>query len=115
MQGGEGMTTSGQWWIENVLEECDDAREYYYDTRTHQLYYNPNATSGGPSVNVKTPDPGRPHSRLTEVCAAGTVECRWTKWRRGVGCDTATVCAARLLTFMCRAASNPRLFVVARC
>ena len=26
MQGGEGMTTSGQWWIENVLEECDDVR-----------------------------------------------------------------------------------------
>lgn len=26
-QGGEGMTNSGQWWVENVLEECDDARE----------------------------------------------------------------------------------------
>ena len=49
MQGGEGMTDSGQWWIENVLEECDDAREYYYDRRTHKLYYNPNATSDGPT------------------------------------------------------------------
>ena len=26
-QGGEGMTTSGQWWIENVLEECDSVKQ----------------------------------------------------------------------------------------
>ena len=48
-QGGEGMTESGQWWIENVLEECDDAREYFYDARTKTLYYNPNSTSAGPT------------------------------------------------------------------
>ena len=48
-QGGEGMTSSGQWWVENVLEECDDANEYYYDRRTRMLYYNPNSTSDGPS------------------------------------------------------------------
>ena len=49
MQGGEGMTTSGQWWIENVLEECDDANEWFYDARERKLYYNPNSTSEGPS------------------------------------------------------------------
>jgi hypothetical protein len=49
MQGGEGMTTSGQWWIENVLEEVDSAREYYFDPKDRRLYYNPNSTSDGPS------------------------------------------------------------------
>jgi hypothetical protein len=49
MQGGEGMTSSGQWWVENVLEECDDAREYFYDARAGKLYYNPNSTDAGPS------------------------------------------------------------------
>ena len=29
-QGGEGMTTSGQWWIENVLEECDSVKQPYF-------------------------------------------------------------------------------------
>ena len=43
------MTESGQWWIENVLEECDDAREYFFDPRTRTLYYNPNSTSEGPT------------------------------------------------------------------
>ena len=27
------------------------AREYFYDVRTHKLYYNPNATSDGPTGN----------------------------------------------------------------
>ena len=49
MQGGEGMTSSGQWWIENVLEECDDANEYFFDVRTRKIYYNPNSTSAGPT------------------------------------------------------------------
>ena len=30
-QGGEGMTSAGQWWVENVLEECDAPEEFYYD------------------------------------------------------------------------------------
>ena len=49
MQGGEGMTSSGQFWIENVLEEVDDAREYYYDETLKRLYYNPNSTTEGPT------------------------------------------------------------------
>ena len=47
MQGGKGMTSNGQWWIENVIEECDDANEYFFDVRTRKLY-NPNSTSAGP-------------------------------------------------------------------
>lgn len=44
MQGGEGGTDSGQFWIENVLEECDAAREFYYDVVEKKLYWNPNGT-----------------------------------------------------------------------
>ena len=44
MQGGEGMTTSGQFWIENVLEECDAPREFYYDAVAKELYWNPNGS-----------------------------------------------------------------------
>ena len=49
MQGGEGMTSSGQFWIENVLEETDDANEWFYDAKTATLFYNPNSTSAGPT------------------------------------------------------------------
>jgi hypothetical protein len=38
-QGGEGMTDSGQWWIENVLEECDSANEFFFDEKEEKLYY----------------------------------------------------------------------------
>merc|ERR1719272_2861384 len=48
-QGGEGMTTSGQWWIENVLEECDSPEEFFFDEKTEQLYYFFNKT-GIPST-----------------------------------------------------------------
>ena len=47
-QGGEGMTSAGQWWLENALEECDDAREYFFDKRSRRLYFNPNSTKDGP-------------------------------------------------------------------
>lgn len=51
MQGGEGMTSSGQWWIENVKEEVDDANEWFFDAEEQMLYYNPNTTDfkSGPS------------------------------------------------------------------
>lgn len=56
-QGGEGMTSAGQWWIENVLEECDSAREYFFDKRSRKLYFNPNSTSAGPNgLEVKYDD-----------------------------------------------------------
>lgn len=43
-QGGEGMTSSGQWWIENVKEECDDSNEWFFDAKEQMLYFNPNTT-----------------------------------------------------------------------
>ena len=54
MQGGGGMTSASQWFIENLLEELDSPNEYYFDRRRRRLYYNPNATgdpSTGPSGN----------------------------------------------------------------
>jgi len=44
-QGGEGMTNSGQWWIENILEECDSANEFFFDEKTSKLYYFFNSTT----------------------------------------------------------------------
>jgi hypothetical protein len=31
-QGGEGCDTAGEWNVENVFEELDYPREYYFDT-----------------------------------------------------------------------------------
>jgi len=54
-QGGEGMTTAGQWWVENVLEECDAPDEFYYDAKGGKLYYNFNGTVGaGPPQAAQT-------------------------------------------------------------
>jgi len=51
-QGGEGVPFGGQWWIENILEECDDHDEWFFDEKTRMLYYQPNATFGhGPDLN----------------------------------------------------------------
>ena len=38
-QGGEGADSFSEWWIENVLEELDDAGEWYFDKDTRLLYY----------------------------------------------------------------------------
>jgi hypothetical protein len=48
-QGGEGIDGpwGGQWWIENVLEELDMGREWYFDNQSLVLYYKPNGTSIG--------------------------------------------------------------------
>ena len=43
-QGGEGMTSASEWWIENVLEECDDGNEFFFDEKKKQLYFNFNNT-----------------------------------------------------------------------
>merc|ERR1719498_577224 len=43
-QGGEGMTTGGQFWIENVFEELDVADEWFFDKKTGQLYFAFNGT-----------------------------------------------------------------------
>ena len=43
-QGGEGDVGGSQWYIENVLEELDEAGEYYYDKTKKMLYYAFNET-----------------------------------------------------------------------
>ena len=51
-QGGEGVTDGEAWYIENVLEEIDMPREWFYDEGSQRLYYKPNGTdtaSAGPS------------------------------------------------------------------
>jgi len=44
-QGATGNVNGAQWWIENVLQECDSADEFYYDAQAQELYYNFNSTS----------------------------------------------------------------------
>jgi len=43
-QGGEGMVSGGSWWIENVFEELDSAREWFFNSTSRILYYMPNVT-----------------------------------------------------------------------
>ena len=45
-QGGEGVTGGEEWYIENVIEELDVGREWFFDNHTMMLYYKPNATMG---------------------------------------------------------------------
>ncbi|CAE7459201.1 hypothetical protein AK812_SmicGene39094 [Symbiodinium microadriaticum] len=47
-QGGEGVKTGGQWWIENVLEECDAPNEFFYDHESRMLYFSFNGTNTEP-------------------------------------------------------------------
>ena len=50
-QGGEGIWPDGgnlggsNWYIENVMEELDSPREWFFNETTRTLYYKPNATS----------------------------------------------------------------------
>lgn len=38
IQGGEGVTGGEAWYIENVMEELDSEREWFFDTPTSTLY-----------------------------------------------------------------------------
>lgn len=44
-QGGEGVTGGEAWYIENVAEELDMGREWFFDEATSTLVYMPNASS----------------------------------------------------------------------
>jgi hypothetical protein len=52
-QGGEGVHPDGlnlnrsRWYIENVIEEIDSPREWFFNETTRVLYYMPNATANG--------------------------------------------------------------------
>jgi hypothetical protein len=58
-QGGEGVTGGEAWYIENVLEELDSAREWYFDAVSHTLYYAPNATADGGVTSTAESTPPR--------------------------------------------------------
>lgn len=47
-QGGEGVTGGEAWYIENVIEELDVGREWYFDHVARKLFYMPNSTAGQP-------------------------------------------------------------------
>ena len=53
-QGGEGVREGENWYIENLLEELDSAREYYFDEDTLKLYYIPNASTAPTTGFVAT-------------------------------------------------------------
>ena len=45
------MTDASQFWIENVLEECDSANEYFFDEKERKLYFSFNGTDSAPTGN----------------------------------------------------------------
>eukprot|EP00937_MAST-01D_sp_MAST-1D-sp2_P005490 g5490.t1 len=51
-QGGEGVTDGEAWYIENVFEELDSPREWFFNSSTRKLYYWPNGTSAGAGASA---------------------------------------------------------------
>ena len=53
-QGGEGVTGGEAWYIENVMEELDMGREWFFDAPARLLVYMPNVTAvaGGAHTTV---------------------------------------------------------------
>ena len=49
-QGGEGVTGGDSWYIENVEEELDMGREWFFDQATSTLLYMPSTTSARPAL-----------------------------------------------------------------
>jgi hypothetical protein len=60
IQGGEGIDGpwGGQWWIENVLEELDIGREWWFDNQSLVVYYKPNGTATDDGDDVTAPPSG---------------------------------------------------------
>ena len=44
------------WYIENVMEEIDSPREWFFNESTRTLYYRPNATSINATTGLPTGD-----------------------------------------------------------
>ena len=59
-QGGEGADASRintqNWYIENVFEEIDSPREWFFNESTRTLYYQPNATAVNATTGLPTGD-----------------------------------------------------------
>ena len=45
-QGARGNDRGDEFYIENVMEELDNPNEWYYDSKTMQLFFYYNSTSG---------------------------------------------------------------------
>lgn len=56
IQGGEGVTGGEAWYVENVVEELDMGREWFYDQSTQTLLYMPNSTDAS-AVDVTSGAP----------------------------------------------------------
>jgi hypothetical protein len=56
-QGGEGNEAGGEWFIEGVYEELDGPNEWFFDVKTHTLYFAPNTTevNGAPDAEIVVP------------------------------------------------------------
>ena len=48
MQGSQGAGEGQEFYIENVIEELDAPREFFYDSETTTLYYATNSTGDQP-------------------------------------------------------------------
>eukprot|EP00039_Didymoeca_costata_P030353 m.29160 g.29160 ORF g.29160 m.29160 type:complete len:811 (+) comp8070_c0_seq1:36-2468(+) len=55
-QGAEGADSGGVWYVENVMEELDYPREYFYDQPNQKLYYVQNGTGAPPSTGFVATD-----------------------------------------------------------
>lgn len=59
-QGGEGVDSGAEFYIENIMEELDSPNEYYFDERERKLYFFYNGTGKPPPdtsfvvTNLKT-------------------------------------------------------------
>jgi len=53
IQGGEGVTGGEAWYIENVEEELDMGREWFFDESEATLVYMPNATKQANAVDQR--------------------------------------------------------------
>lgn len=69
-QGGEGVEFGGQWWIENVLEECDSPNEFFYDPAEKALYYSFNGSDPIPQTDGWVVPV---HAVLFNITSSGTV------------------------------------------
>ncbi len=51
-QEARGNKAGKEWYIENLLEELDSDREFFFDTDAKQLYYKPANDSKPPATCI---------------------------------------------------------------
>ena len=76
IQGGEGVTDGEAWYVENVLEELDIGREWYYDQVTTTLYYMSNETTNTAGNDAA---PGAPTGNFVATSLATLFEIKGTQ------------------------------------